>query len=604
MRDLLHSAVMIERRWAEHTETCWRIARQDPDAARSLAERVGTSPLVAQILINREIAGEDEARSFLSPRLGDLEDPTRLPGLAEGAREIHGALRAGQPLLVYGDYDVDGMTGTALLVSLLGRLGAEVTYYIPDRRSEGYGLNPDAVRRIAEDGVGLLITVDHGTTANEEVTLARELGMDVVVLDHHTPSGEPPPATALVNPHLAGGMPPFPCGVGVAFKVAWEVARLFAGGPRVSDAHREFLKEALGLVALGTVADVVPLRGENRLFVHFGLKVLAATRHPGLRALVEVADLADGPIAASDLGFRLAPRLNAAGRLGRTELALELLLTDSTPRAREIASILDGENRRRQKIEGEILTDARSRVESEYDAGHPGALVMGDKEWHPGVIGIVASRLVERYHRPAVLVAFDGDIGRGSCRTIPALELPAALSRCSEHLVSFGGHAAAAGLTVRAGRFDAFREAFDEVVRGMLEREDLVRKLRIDVMAPLSAVSPEVVRDIDRLAPFGEGNPRPVFATRGARVAGRVRRMGGEGQHLSFLVSDGVATHRAIGFGMGPLAGSVEKSVRGVDIAYTPRFDTWRRDGSLELGLSDVSPSQAESPGERERFRS
>jgi single-stranded-DNA-specific exonuclease len=244
-----------------------------------------------------------------------------------------------------------------------------------------------------------------------------------------------------------------------------------------------------------------------------------------------------------------------------------------------------------------MLDSARARVEAEYDPGHPGPLVLGDEAWHPGVIGIVASRLVDRYHRPAVLVAFDGDLGRGSCRTIPALALPAALSKCSEHLVSFGGHAAAAGLTVRAGRFEQFRRAFDEAVRGMLDPEALVRRIRVDVSAPLSSVTPAVVRELQRLAPFGEGNPRPVFATRGARVAGRPRRLGKRGQHLSFLASDGEATHRVIGFGMGAHADSVEKSVTGVDIAYTPRFDSWRRDGSLELGLADVSPA-AESTGD------
>jgi single-stranded-DNA-specific exonuclease len=472
--------------------------------------------------------------------------------------------------------------------------------------SEGYGLNADAVARIAEDGVDLLVTVDHGTTAREEVSLARELGMDVVVLDHHVPSGEAlPPANALVNPHLGDVAGDAPCGVGVAFKAAWEVARLLAGGPRVADAHRAFLMDALAFVALGTVADVVPLRGENRLFVHFGLQVLARSSWPGIAALLAAARLEEEDLEASDIGFRLAPRLNAAGRLGRAELALELLLTDSAGRAREIASTLESENRRRQQIEAEILASARQRVEEEYEPDHPGALVLGDAAWHPGVIGIVAARLVDRYHRPAVLVAFDEGLGRGSCRTIPALALPDALARCAEHLDSFGGHAAAAGLTIREARFPAFREDFDRVVREMLTREDLVRRLRVDVVAPLSSIRAPVVRELDRLAPFGQGNPRPVFATRGVRVAGKPRRAGGEGQHLSILVSDGGTTLRAIGFGMGPLAESVEKASRRVDIAYTPRFDTWRRDGSLELTLRDVSPagSAAESAGGRERVR-
>ena len=595
---------MISTRWEECRKTCWQVARQDPAAAAALAERIGTSPLVSQILIDRGMHEETEARAFLSPSLGALGDPAEVPGLPEGAGRIRDAVRAGERILVYGDYDVDGISGTALLVSFLRLLGAEATPYIPNRMSEGYGLNSKAVGRFAAEGVRLLVTVDHGTTAHAEVSLARELGMDVVVIDHHPPSGEDlPPANAIVNPHLGDAPGPFPCGVGVAFKVAWEIARLFSGGPRVADAHRSFLMDSMALVALGTVADVVPLRGENRLFVHFGLKVLAGSRQPGLRALIDTARLEDEVLKASDIGFRLAPRLNAAGRLGRAELALELLLTESPERALEIASVLQGENRRRQKIEKEILRSAVERVESEFEPGHPGALVLGDADWHPGVIGIVASRLVDRFHRPAVLVAFSEGVGRGSCRSIPGLVLPEALSRCSGLLDSFGGHAAAAGLTVMESRFDEFREEFDAVVRGMLGREDLVRRLRVDVVAPLRSIGPAMVRDLDRLAPFGHGNPSPVFASRSVHVAGKPRRVGGQGQHLSFLASDEGVTFRAIGYGMGPLADAVEKASRGVDIAYTPRFDTWRRDGSLELGLRDLSPSSAESPGGRERLR-
>jgi single-stranded-DNA-specific exonuclease len=356
----------------------------------------------------------------------------------------------------------------------------------------------------------------------------------------------------------------------------------------VAKVHREYLMEALALAALGTVADVVPLRGENRILTACGLKQIRATSLVGLRALLEASGLASGELTAGDIGFKLAPRINAAGRLGRAELALELFLTSDPERAREIARTLDRENLRRRQIERDILLAARARLEEEYEPGHAGGIVLGDAEWHAGVIGIVASRLVDRFHRPVALVAFDGETGRGSCRSIPGLHLHEALTRCAAHLESFGGHEKAAGFSIRADRFEGFRRAFDEAVREALTPTDLVKRIRVDVSAPLSSIDAAVVRDVERLAPFGEGNPRPVFASRGVRVAGQVRRMGKEGQHLTFLAGDGRAAHRAIGWRRGRLAPTLEKASGTIDIAYTPGFDKWRADGSLELELLDV----------------
>jgi len=579
---------MSGRSWKETTETAWQVPLPEPAAATALARDLGISPVLGQILLNRDLRDPEAARAFLNPSMGALANPTGMPGMSDAVTRILAAVKGGEPIVVYGDYDVDGISGTALLTGFLELAGARVTPHLPNRMSEGYGLSGAAVRDLVSNGTRLLVTVDHGTTACEEIALAGELGLDVVVVDHHTPGPALPDAVALVNPHLSGGESAHPCGVGVAFKVAWALATGLAGGPRVAGVHRRFLEDALALVALGTIADVVPLRDENRVFARFGLEVLGKTRRPGLRALLERSKVVAGTPRASDVGFRLAPRLNAAGRLGEAELALELMMTDSAERGAEIAAQLDRENRRRREIEAEILSEVHARVESDYEPGHPGGLVLGSKGWHPGVIGIVAARLVDRYFRPAAVVSFDGPIGRGSCRSIPAVRLPEVLEKCAPHLERYGGHAAAAGFSIEVDRFEAFREAFDAAVREIVTPMDLVRRIRVDLTTTLGEVTPALVRDIDRLAPFGAGNPRPILATRGIRIAGSLRRVGRNGDHLSFLAADGTGSIRVIGFRMGPRGDRIGPRST-VDIAYAPAFDDWRADGSIQLTLEDLT---------------
>jgi len=579
---------MSDRSWKETTDTAWQVPLPEPEAATALAHELGVSPVLGQILLNRDLREPEAARGFLSPSMGSLADPSGMPGMGAAVDRILAAVKGREPIVVYGDYDVDGISGTALMTGFLALAGAEVTPRLPNRMSDGYGLSEDAVRKLADAGTGLLVTVDHGTTANREIEFAREIGLDVVVIDHHTPGPVLPEAIAIVNPHLGNGEGAHPCGVGVAFKVAWALATGLAGGPRVAEVHRKFLTDSLALVALGTIADVVPLRDENRVLGRFGLEVLGKTRRPGIRALIAKSEVKGGTPKASDVGFRLAPRLNAAGRLGRAELALELLMTESDERGAEIAAQLDRENRRRREIEAEILIEVHARVENDYEPGHPGGIAVGSKGWHPGVIGIVAARLVDRYFRPAAVVSFDGSIGRGSCRSIPAVRLPEVLDRCAEHLESYGGHAAAAGFSIEERNFDAFRAAFDSAVRDIVSPEDLVRRIRVDLSTSLGAVTPALLREIDRLAPFGAGNPRPVLATRGVRIAGNLRRVGRNGDHLSFLASDGTGSLRVIGFRMGPLGDRIGPRST-VDIAYKPDFDDWRADGSIQLTLEDLT---------------
>ncbi|MEN8148342.1 MAG: single-stranded-DNA-specific exonuclease RecJ [Planctomycetota bacterium] len=574
--------------WKQATETAWQVPRPEPDAARALAADLGVSPILGQVLLNRGLSDADAARAFLAPSMDSLADPSEMPGMGDAVDRLLAAARGGEKVVVFGDYDVDGISGTALLTGFLSLAGAEASPRLPNRLSEGYGLNPKAVRELVDRGTDLLVTVDHGTTAHEEIALAKELGLDVVVVDHHTPNSTLPVAVAVVNPHLEGGDRAMPCGTGVAWKVAWATAVALAGGPRVAKVHREFLLDSLALVALGTVADVVPLRDENRVLARFGLEVLGKTRRPGLRALMAKAQVNGGSPRASDIGFRLAPRLNAAGRLGEAEVALELLTTDSPDRGREIAARLDRENRRRREIETGIVAEVCERVERDYAPGHAGGIAVGSEGWHAGVIGIVAARLVDRYHRPSAVCSLDGEIGRGSCRSIPSVPLPAVLEKCAEHLVTWGGHAAAAGFSVEPDRFEAFRAAFDSAVRDMTSPEDFVRRVRVDLVTTLGEVTPTLVRDVDRLAPFGSGNPRPVLATRGVKIVGGVRRVGKDGPHLSFTVADGSGTHRAIGFRMGALADGIGRHAE-LDIAYTVKEDDWRKDGSLQLTLEDLS---------------
>jgi len=387
------------------TDKRWHITPPEPDAANGLARRLGTTRITAQILLNRGIRDIDRARSFLHPELNDLHDPSTMPDLDRAALRIRQAAEAGEPIVIYGDYDVDGISATAILIRCLGLIGSRAAFYIPHRLEEGYGLNADAVRKLAEAGTRLLVTVDCGVTAVAEVALARELGMDVIITDHHVPGDEVPSGALLINPKLPGYRYPFPdlSGAGLAFKLAWAVGKTVSTGDRVSAEFREFLLDAVSLAALGTIADVVPLHGENRTLAHFGLKGLGASEAAGLRALREVAGLDEKEVSAFEVAFRLAPRLNAAGRMGSARQAVELLTTSSPERAREIAEHLGRENSRRQSLQERILAEAREMLEADGVEGK-WSIVLASEGWHAGVLGIVASRLAEEYLRPTVLL--------------------------------------------------------------------------------------------------------------------------------------------------------------------------------------------------------
>jgi single-stranded-DNA-specific exonuclease len=502
-------------------------------AADALAGALGLSQATASILVRRGHATADAASAFLAA--GERHDPFAFAGMGETCDEILAAVESGAPIVVHGDYDVDGVCSTAILVRALRVLGADPRWYIPNR-DEGYGLSAATVERLAGDGTELLITADCAIAAVDEVEAARRLGMSVVVTDHHRP-GERLPDCRIVHPVVSGY--PFAdlCAAGVAHKLA---EALFAG----AGADPAALAEDLDLVALATVADVVPLRGENRRFVREGLPALARTRKVGLRALMRVAGVEPGAVDERDIGFRLCPRLNAAGRLRRADASLELVLTEDEQRAAEVADELDLLNRERRDTETRILFEAEAARKEHPETP---AYVLAGEGWHPGVIGIVASRMVERHHRPCVVIGLDGDSGRGSGRSIAAYDLHAGLAACSDSLRRFGGHRVAAGLEIDRSRVDEFRRAFTEHAASRLSPEDLVRTERVDAVVPGDALGTGLAEELERLRPFGQGNPEPTLLVPAARVSD-VRAMGAEEQHARFTLVGGGSRARTVAF--------------------------------------------------------
>ena len=567
----------------------WEVAPRW-DGAADLARQLKTSPLIAQALHNRHFDEPERVRAFLDPKLTDLHPPELLPGIVAAAERLERAVRDKEPVCLYGDYDVDGMTGVAILYRCLEMFGADVRFYVPHRLEEGYGVNAQAVEKIAAEGAKLLVTVDCGISAVGPLGRAAELGMDVIVTDHHTPGEDLPQAVAVVHPRL--GPSEYPdadlCGAAVAFKLAWQLARAICGSDRVDEPTRQFLVEATSLAALGTIADVVPLVGENRALAVYGLKGLTATSHVGVRALIESAGLTGERLDAYHVGFRLAPRLNACGRMGHARLAVELLTRAPADRCREIAAYLETQNNQRQKIEREITAQATEMVRSgRSPAPTDRAIVLASPDWHGGVVGIVATRLVDRFARPAVLIAIDGEEAQGSARSIAGFHMRDALAACAEHLTAFGGHAMAGGLRLPAERIEPFAAAFAAHAARQLSAEDLRPTLRIDAEAKLSELTEPVVEQLERFAPFGPGNPRVVVAVRAARLLTPAQRLGRGGTTVSFLLTDGTDRLRCVGFSMGELADRLA-GVQRLDVAGCPVLNRYRGRTTAELHLRDV----------------
>ena len=571
--------------------TRWQVATPDDEARQRLAAELSLSPLLCQILINRGITDAELARKFLAPSLHDLHDPYLLSGMDVSVRRIVGAIQMNEQIAVYGDYDVDGVTGTALLLTFFVALGLNVASYIPDRRGEGYGLNSEAIRQLAERGTRLLITVDCGSTAVEEVALAGQLGVDTIITDHHQPPDTLPDALAIVNPHQQScGYPnKHLCGVGLVFKLLTALrAHMRQAG--VLSERLPNLKRHLDLVALGTIADVTPIRGENRVIVQHGLEELTRTVKPGLQALRQVSGRQGKSANVGEVGFQLAPRLNASGRLGSAEQSLQLLMARDRTEAETLAAGLDEVNRARRTLQADIERAVHDRIERQYGGTPPAAIVLGDADWHLGVVGIVAARIAETYHRPTFLLQIDGTTARGSGRSIPAFDLYDGLQHCAEWLEQFGGHRYAAGLTVAVNNIAALQEAFTRYADDRLGAEDLRPVLRLESVVPLADVDRAMVDELASLEPHGPGNPMPVLAACGVSITSAVRRLGQEGQHARFTVEQDGRSLEVIAFRIAERVAEAANKGSMLDIAFVPVINTWRDQSTLELQLRDLRP--------------
>jgi single-stranded-DNA-specific exonuclease len=566
---------------------------QPPDnCCEQLAKSLQVSPLTAQVLINRGIADAQAAIHFLRPKLTELIDPAQMPGIGPAVQRLKQAITDKEKITIYGDYDVDGITGVAILWQVLRLLGADVDYYVPHRIDEGYGLNAEAIGTLAKSGSKLLVTVDCGITAFSSAELAGQLGLDLIITDHHQPDLELPKAVAIVHPALEESYPnQDSAGAMVAFKLAWALANEFNSGRKLEPRLREFMISATSLAAMGTVADIVDLRGENRVLTSYGLKALPDCKLSGIEALIESAGLTGHQLDSYHIGFRLAPMLNAAGRMGHARLAVELLTSDSPVRSIQIAEYLKGQNNRRQQCDRKIFKQACKMI-VERDLNHPDrkSIVLASENWHTGVIGIVASRIVDKFYRPTIMInagAAENGIAQGSGRSIPGFCLLSAIKACSQHLASFGGHKMAAGITIETEKIDQFAAEFEAYAKQDLNEDEAVAKLHIDAVAPLDEFRKETVSELQLLGPFGQGNPEPMFATKGVRLACPPKRVGSGREHLQLAITDNTAAIRCIGFRFGKLEKKLLEH-EFFNVAYQPQINTYNGNSSVEFVLADI----------------
>lgn len=580
----------------------WQIAVHDRGYIKDLTARLKVSALVAQVLVARGHHRPESAEAYIEKKLATLHDPETLPGISDAADRIVDAIKSGRKITIYGDYDVDGVTSTSLLWHCLTLVGATVSYYIPCRMEEGYGLNCDAIRQLhAEDPNQLIVSVDCGIASCAEAALAKELGIGLIITDHHTISETLPDAVVLVHPRLPRE-PKYAfgelCGVGVAFKLAWAICARLGDGKKATPRMREFLLSAIGLAAIGTIADVVPLIDENRVIVHFGLASLLDRSNPGLKELLRVAKLLDkGALQAEDVAFAIAPRINAAGRLGQARLAVELLTTSDRERAVALAAYLDGLNKDRQSVERKILKQAKELVEENAAWAEHRALVLSHHEWHPGVIGIVASRVAEHFQRPTILIAAGGPNGlaQGSGRSFGGFNLYGGLAACGHHLEGFGGHHAAAGLKIKPTDIDAFREAFVQHVAQTHTDAAGATEIQIDAEVQLSDLTIRSVTEIEKLGPFGSSNPRPVFVATNVELVSPPKKMGEGERHLSIFVRQHSQRMRGIAFGRGEWADEMMKHGGPISICFQPTINRFQGRESVEFHLIDWQPEIVEA---------
>lgn len=560
----------------------WKIVETPLEQAYELAKQLGVSPLLGQLLVNRGITDPEKASAFLAPKIDQLPDPFLFKDMGQAVDRLEKAVKDQEQVLVYGDYDVDGVTSVALFIRVLGRLlPGKILYYIPKRLEEGYGLHLSSLQRAASKGVKLVITVDCGITAVEESRYLKNNGIDLIITDHHEPQTDLPEACAIIDPKVPGSGYPFSqlAGVGVAFKLLQGLAS------RIPDLKERLFKN-LDLVAFGTVADIVPLLEENRIIVKYGLEQIRKHENVGMRALIQTAGLGEREIDTGHIGYLLAPRINAAGRMGNPSIGVKLFLTNDPVQALDLAKELEKENQRRQLIENKVLQEAQLQIEAEPEFVQEHALVLAGEGWHPGVIGIVASKLVEIYHKPVILVGFEGDEGRGSGRSIAGFNLFEAIEACGQYLVRYGGHEFAAGLTVARDQFPDFKRAFLNIAKASLNQEDLLPWLKIESMIDLTGIDLELVRELNKLAPCGPANPTPILGCKALQLV-ECRNVGENGKHLKLKVSAANVIREGIGFNLGSLNQELA-STKEVDLAFSLEENNWNGSTQVQLNLKDV----------------
>lgn len=564
----------------------WELKTCDPSVVSELAGKLGIHAVAAAVLAGRGIVTPDLGQDFLNPSLASMPDPLMLKGVPEAVARLCRARDTGEAVCIYGDYDVDGISGAALLVSFLRRVGLNCSYFIPNRFDDGYGLNQHALQQIIDGGATLIVSVDCGITSVSEAEFCRRQGIDLIIIDHHTPKESIPDACAVVNPLQPGCPYPFKslAGVGVAFNLLIALRSRLRQAGAFEGQQEPDLRHWLDLVALGTIADVVPLTGQNRVYAHYGLKQLTASAKPGIEALKRVAGI-KGQVSCGQVGFRLAPRLNAAGRMESAVPGVELLLGNDPVTVSALAQELDAANAERQAIEQRILEEAIAMVEGDGTYPARRSIVLASDSWHQGVVGIVASRLVECYHRPTILSALDGDgYGKGSGRSIPGFHLLEALNACSHHLERFGGHRYAAGVGLSADRIAAFATAFEAAAQTMLAGAELLPTLALDAEVLPNDINPGLVDDLKRLEPFGAGNPEPTLLLRGATAV--ERRIVGDG-HLKLRLKAGGRIFDAIAFRQ------ADRASDGVlDVAFFPELNLWNNTTTLQLRIKDIRPEE------------
>lgn len=571
----------MDKRWELKSGT-------EQEIVDELMRELDLHPVVAGLLVQRGITTVDRARAFFHPDRDGLHDPFLFTGMEAAVTRIIQALESRQPIHVFGDYDVDGITSASLLYLFFRDMGGDVQYYIPDRQSEGYGLSVEGIEAAAEAGAKLIVTVDCGITAIEEVKRARELGLDIIVSDHHQPGEAVPDALAVINPKVPESPYPFTelAGVGVAFKLAQGIAQRL-------ELDETFLDRYLDLVAVGTAADIVPLVDENRIFVRMGLDKLNREPQVGLRTLIETAHLRAGRMDVGQVIYGLAPRINAVGRLGSASRAVDLMITNNAQRAHHLSLELEQENRTRRQIDTATLEEAVEDVERTFDPARDYALVLSRESWHGGVIGIVASRLIERYYRPTVMISVEDGMGKGSARSIPGFDIYEALNQCSDLLEQFGGHTYAAGLSLPKENIPELRRRLNEVAREMLSADDLIPKLHISAELNLDEVDDDLYRQLRAFAPFGPSNPVPNFVSREVFLSGYPRIVGTN--HLKFKVKTGRRVLDCIGFNLGGRMNRLDPNSPSNELVYTIQENEWAGDVYLQLHVQDVKNGKLDS---------